>query len=315
MFKKSKKKNQAPWGEEGTYFSGMGQDFLHVSSSWALLMSLAYPEVEHPLNWFKLKSDLDPIEIRNLMSLYKIKSLSVDELFQRIFSTNLSYREFVEKSYEDMFSERFQVSTKMAEQLKVAKWSQEWEESLQKEEVNSFVEDCLGNLAGTKSTWAGFKWDSWDCNDWWCRHYLKASLIGFNAIASIFNQENGEFGWVASGINRDRIHGIACSLKLTATEPLEYLTSEMIETVERHCLVVAQDLRSQMKKEIKNIFDIRRFDETLFLAAKDGAKIAVIGIDPSSVECYLNGTRLAVSELPWFSEEFSIKNADLLEEI
>jgi len=299
MFKRAKRKEEAPWGQESTYFSGMGKDFLHVSSSWALLMSLAYPEVEHPLNWFKLKSDLDPIEIRNLMHLYKEKSLTVDELFQRVFNTGLTYREFIEEIYEKRLNQRFKVSSKMSEHLISARWSRDWEESLHRDEVNIFVRDCLGNTGATKSTWAGFPPDSWDFEDWWSKYYLKASLIGFNSIASIFNRTDGEFGWQSSWQNRKIIHGVACSLKFTATEPLDYLCPEMIENVEKYCSILGKHLRAEMKKDI---VDTRGFDQTLFMAAKDGARIAAIGIDPSGIEYFSNGVRLQVNELPWLTE-------------
>jgi hypothetical protein len=300
VFKK-KSKQKTPW-EQGTYFRGMGEDFLGISASWALLMKHAYPEVEHPLSKFAVESKLAPIDVKNLLEKYKNKEATVDELFQEVFETKQSYREFIEQLH--LGSNRLDVSLSMFERLNAAKWSQEWSDALLDPEVNEFVKDCLGNLAATKSTHAGFAIDSWDFQDWWSGYYFNSALIGFKAIAKIFDQDDGEFGWLDGDVNRSRIHNIACSLKLTSSEPLHCLQPNLVEEVNMHCLKISEELKLRLKPEFTGLKSI---SETILLAACDGARIALIGVDPSSVRYFEAKNQLKTSELPWFHESLEKK--------
>ena len=295
MFKK-KQPQISPW-PPGTFFSGMGEDFLGVIHSWALLMNLAHPEVDDPLNVYKLTSNLTSSEVKKLLESYKRKEISVDQLFQIVFETKLSYREFIEQQHKH--SNRLEVTSLMCERLSAEKWTQEWSSELLNQEINPFVRDCIGNLGNTKASHAGFRIDSWDFEDWWSTYYFRSALIGFKALASVFNQGNGEFGWIEGDVNRQKIHNIACGLKLTSPEPLYCLQTKQIDDVKQKAQLIAEELKVRLKPDWKGLSKI---DDTILLAACDGARIALIGIDPSSVQCFEGGRQLDVSEFPWYQE-------------
>ena len=71
-----------------------------------------------------------------------------------------------------------------------------------------------------------------------------------------------------------------------------------------HCLKISEELKLRLKPEFTGLKSI---SETILLAACDGARIALIGVDPSSVRYFEAKNQLKTNELPWFHESLEKK--------
>lgn len=254
-----------------------------------------------------LPSSRSASEVRAALEQFVAGTTDVDSLTRFVFGT-ASFPEFVETLNELKKSTRGAPSEKVLTKLESLKWSRQWEQSLDEGRADRFVWDCLGEAGSRSATHSGLRHGGWDSHDAHAATYADAARIGFMAIAEPFGVENSSFGWRKDRTARDAVVGVAVIPSATVPNPLTVLPERHRNAVEARCEQLAYRLRRMFGERegmavMPYTFHADSFAESLIDAARHGALLAAIGIDPSGCFVYEGygdaKRRLEPHELPW----------------
>lgn len=248
-------------------------------------------------------------EVRQLLEQYATGAIDVDSLTASVFGL-ASFPEFVETLHNLKKSSRGAATADVLRRLESLKWSAQWERMLDEGRVDGFVWDCLGDAGSRSATHSGLRHDGWDHRDPHAGTYAEAARVGFMSVAEPFGVQSSSFGWRKDRTARDALVGVAVIPSATAPNPLTVLSERHRRSVEARCERLARKLRERYgeregRESLPYTYRADSFATSLMSAAKQGALLAAIGIDPSG--CFVYGgsvgavRRLEPHELPWIA--------------
>lgn len=256
-----------------------------------------------------LPSSRSAAEVRGALEQFVAGATDVDSLAGFVFDV-ASFPEFVEALNDLKKSTRGAASPKVLRTLESLKWNSQWERSLDEGRADRFVWDCLGEAGSRSATHSGLRHDGWDHRDSHAGIYADAARIGFMATAEPFGAQASPFGWRPDQAARDAVVGVAVIPSATVPNPLTVLPERHRSAVEDRCERLASRLRRMFgEREGKAVmpytFSADPFGESLRTAARHGALLAAIGVDPSGCFVYEGygeaRRRLDSHELPWLT--------------
>lgn len=272
-------------------------------------LSNAFPDAPMFANRALVSTIRSNTEVRDALERYVSGDLSADDLTRFVFDVE-SLAELVDKIFLITKSSCGGASASLLAKLEALDWSTTWERALDTTRVNEYIWDCLGDVGSRPATHSGLVHDGWRHKDAHAIHYAEAAKIGFVAVSEPFKLATSSFDFKQDRKSQEDLLAAVVISCPNIPNPLEIMSSRHRASISDRCEQIAFRLNRMFgdpsgEKIMPYTFQADSFQTSIFTAAKHGAMLAAIGIDPSGCRVYSgygdSRERLDPKDLPWRS--------------
>lgn len=276
------------------------------------MVQIAVPEL--PSSESRWPSNLGPHDADALIRRFAADQMSKEQLANAFFGRDLSY---LQQDVLDRGIAPYSVTSEVVlDRIRSTEPSVGWMESITDYVPHPTIMEILG-YSGNDGipTHAGLPMDGWTAQDPHRFILQDAARVGFVSVCYPFGQSEGDFDVVAGSLAGRQVVGLAHTQSPYSTHPFHALPKPVYKAVRKRCRKLAHQLThmygerlSNAPGEVSESCDL--FEEATYMAARLGAMVAAVVIDPSACKLFrLTGappnytkTLLRVEEYPWIRD-------------
>jgi hypothetical protein len=270
-------------------------------------LSHAFPDSPMFMNRSLLPTECSSQVVHNALERFVSGSLAADDLTQLVFGLS-SISELVNQIFLIKRTSCSAATANLLDKLSKLEWSVEWDRTLDTRRVNAYVWDCLGDVGSRPATHSGLAHGGWRHYADHAIHYAEATKIGFVAVAEPFNRSASTFGWRQDPESQVSLLAAVVTQCPSVPNPLDVISDQHLSSVQERCEQIAFRLTRMFgdrsgAQVLPYTFSADSFSNSLMTAARHGAMLAAIGIDPSACRIYTgrgdDARQMAPDEFPW----------------